>query len=785
MKLSFKYKFIVSFVTIEVIFISLIVFFNFSSLSKLSSSLIEEKVETGTRLFTELVKTPLIVYDLGTVDNAVESLIRVKNIAAVQVVDAEGNTVSWRTFDEDLKLQVLHENRRITFKERELLMVSEPINAADTVLGHADIAFDLTESLQTLADNRQRTFIVILFEILISLIVAYLVGYKLTRALTRLTEAAGKISGDRTVKIPDVGSPGDEMAILSQAMGIMQERIEEHSQKLKGTIAELNTLTLQLQKERDFHAALLNTASSVIAVMDRSGKIVSVNEAVLRITGYKKSELEGQKIWQVLIPHALRDRIQEYFGSLVAGDFPSSYQNEWLTKFGERVPFVWSNSCTVDTQGEVEYIIAVGIDMTELKHSEQTIRALINSPLDAMTLLSIDGKIMEINSVGAEALGTTVEVLKGEDLSEYLPPKLLQDRSRYFYEVITQKEPVEFEERYEGRFLNHHLYPIEDVNGTVMQVSLFSRDVTQLRLTQKKLERYMELVNENVITSKTNKKGIITEVSDAFCRISEYSREELVGKAHNIVRHPDMPASLFSEMWERIKQGQTWRGEIKNRKKSGGFYWVEVMIFPEKDEEGEIIGYNAIRHDISDKKLVEALSVTDPLTKLYNRRHFDKLFATELNRVKRERQLFCLLLMDVDNFKLYNDTYGHPAGDAVLEMIGRVLQETIRRAGDFAFRLGGEEFGVIYSVNDADAAAGVAEKIRAAIESEAVEHKKNTASPYVTASFGVVYIDFSAHSQAVGDMEDLYKSADGELYEAKESGRNRVVMQEYAAGEAQ
>ena len=86
------------------------------------------------------------------------------------------------------------------------------------------------------------------------------------------------------------------------------------------------------------------------------------------------------------------------------------------------------------------------------------------------------------------------------------------------------------------------------------------------------LKRIVALSDKNIIMSSTNKEGIITSVSQAFCEISGYTKEELIGKPHNIVRHPDMPSFIFEDMWETIQQGQTWRGEIKNLKKGGGYY---------------------------------------------------------------------------------------------------------------------------------------------------------------------------------------------------------------------
>jgi len=111
-----------------------------------------------------------------------------------------------------------------------------------------------------------------------------------------------------------------------------------------------------------------------------------------------------------------------------------------------------------------------------------------------------------------------------------------------------------------------------------------------------------------VIASKTDLNGKIIYASERFCKISGYKPEELIGKTHNIVRHPDTPKELYKKMWERISNDKTWAGELKNRKKNGGYYWVKAVVMPLYNHQGEKIGYTSIRQDITDKKKIEELN---------------------------------------------------------------------------------------------------------------------------------------------------------------------------------
>ncbi len=214
------------------------------------------------------------------------------------------------------------------------------------------------------------------------------------------------------------------------------------------------------------------------------------------------------------------------------------------------------------------------------------------------------------------------------------------------------------------------------------------------------LQKNHEIISSNVVFSNTDLDGIVTEVSDAFCNISGYNREQLIGSSHGIIRHPDVEDSIYENMWQTIKADKIWKGEIKNLKQNGDSYWVDVTISPKFDNNHKKIGYMSIKHNITDRKTIEAISILDSLCGIYNRRHFDNLFQKIINTSKRNNEIVCFLIMDVDYFKQYNDTYGHQMGDDVLKRIAKSLKKSLHRGDDYCFRLGGEEFGVIFKAEN-------------------------------------------------------------------------------------
>ena len=178
--------------------------------------------------------------------------------------------------------------------------------------------------------------------------------------------------------------------------------------------------------------------------------------------------------------------------------------------------------------------------------------------------------------------------------------------------------------------------------------------------------------------------------------------------------------------------------------------------------------------DITDaekyKANLEHLAITDGLTQLFNRRYFNKILPREINRAKRGGDKIAFIMLVVDYFKLYNDTYGHLNGDEVLSTIAKTMQEYFNRASDFCFRLGGEEFGIICSLDSSEKVYQRTEQLRIAIEELHIEHEQILVSTYITVSIGIALCDGTMSG------ERLYSKADVELYKAKESGRNRVCM---------
>ena len=301
------------------------------------------------------------------------------------------------------------------------------------------------------------------------------------------------------------------------------------------------------------------------------------------------------------------------------------------------------------------------------------------------------------------------------------------------------------------------------------------------------LNEYKKAVDLSNIVSKTNPKGIITYVNEKFCEISGYSKDELIGKPHNIIRHPDMSREAFKDLWDTIKSKKSWHGVVKNMKKDGGQYIVDTNVIPILDVDGDVTEYIAIRHDITEleetkeqlrninkamkSKVDELYSMTssleekahkDTLTGIHNRESFEDLFAKEIAKAKRLGEEMSIVLFDIDHFKDVNDNFGHQAGDNVLVEVTNVVAQNIKNSEIFA-RWGGEEFVILLPKTDLKGAYFFAEELRQLIQKHPFSYQKD-----ITASFGVADLDRN------DDRATLFFKADKALYGAKAHGRNKV-----------
>lgn len=396
---------------------------------------------------------------------------------------------------------------------------------------------------------------------------------------------------------------------------------------------------------------------------------------------------------------------------------------------------------------------------TEIEEKKLELESILSTSKDGIAILDLNGVFTFANNSFLDTLGYGADELIGEGYSIVYPDDIFKKIENVSSGgVVENIEKIHFTKNREKVILSMSIAMMPDFR----HILISTKNVTAAKRLERQNLEYMKLIDENIINSTTDLSGKITYVSEAFCRVSGYSKEELIGASHSITRHPDMPKEFFAEMWRQLRADQSWEGEIKNSTKNGGFYWVKTNISPIFDEDGKKCGYAAVRQDITDKKMIEQISVTDKLTGLYNRFKLDEMFILEYERAARYGSVFSIIMMDIDHFKEVNDVYGHLVGDSVLSEIGAILKGNTRKT-DTVGRWGGEEFLIIAPDNNTSEAAKLAEKLRRTVES------------HIFKEIGAKTISLGVSSYKLGDKaDDILKRADEALYYAKAKGRNRV-----------
>ncbi|MDH5408040.1 MAG: diguanylate cyclase [Gammaproteobacteria bacterium] len=291
-----------------------------------------------------------------------------------------------------------------------------------------------------------------------------------------------------------------------------------------------------------------------------------------------------------------------------------------------------------------------------------------------------------------------------------------------------------------------------------------------LRLIATLMGKVFENASEGVII--TDVEGSILNVNTAFCQVTGYSREEVLGKNPRLLHSGKQDSLFYRKLWDELTEHKRWEGEIWNKRKNGEIYPEWLMITAVLDETGETSHYIAIFSDVSSQKESEErlfyLAHYDNLSKLPNRLAFHDRLKLAISQAKRNQELVAVMFLDLDGFKKVNDSMGHNAGDEVIREVairlGKVMRET-----DTISRFGGDEFTIL--LPEADSEEGVEIAAQKIIDAISEPIKIGDALTNVTTSIGISL--FPHHGD---DGDALIKLADMAMYEAKDQGKNRFLF---------
>ncbi|MFW5697734.1 MAG: EAL domain-containing protein, partial [Fimbriimonadaceae bacterium] len=325
-------------------------------------------------------------------------------------------------------------------------------------------------------------------------------------------------------------------------------------------------------------------------------------------------------------------------------------------------------------------------------------------------------------------------------------------------------------------------------------------DVTDEKLQTERLhlqERCLEVAANGIVIA--DKKGHIIWANAAFSTLTGYSQAEVLGKNPRFLRSGFHDSRFYRDLWKTIRTGRTWHGELINRRKNGSIYVEDMTISPVRNATGKVSHFIAIKQDISTRKLAEKrvrqqgeeiqlhlklaeqrryelenlnqrlryIAERDSLTGLMSRRMFQEVLEQDIKSLPVDQsQRLALFFVDLDNFKLINDTMGHGAGDAILKIAGKRLAAVAEDLGAEAARLGGDEFTLLLKNNPSDEAIRhLAERVLTALQQPFALWDREL---IVTGSVGITY-----ESDPQASAQDMLSRADTAMYRAKSAGKSQ------------
>ncbi|MDX1755647.1 MAG: EAL domain-containing protein [Marinobacter sp.] len=406
--------------------------------------------------------------------------------------------------------------------------------------------------------------------------------------------------------------------------------------------------------------------------------------------------------------------------------------------------------------------------LAALRLSEAQSRALVDNAPDGIIVLDADSRCLDINKEACVIFGRERSDIVGQPMAELVaqvhgpgPGNEGQDSAGdniQVSEIVIERGngetlPVE---------ISSHYLPDGRWQG-------FLRDISERKASEKGLLRaeavFLNTAEGIIITDGD---GCIVDVNPAFTKISGYSREEVIGKNPRIQQSGHHDQAFYRNLWRALEQEGSWTGEIWNRRKSGEVYAAWENIASVRDRNGQVENYISIISDISTLKDAESrlvqLANEDSLTGLLNRRAFGLALDKAIDRARRHDYQLALLYLDLDRFKLVNDTLGHAVGDRLLQRVAEAIEGCVR-SEDVLARLGGDEFTVLVeNIDSPDDAATIAHNLIRVLDKPITLEGQEFIT---TASIGIAL--FPRDGRGAGE---LAKAADAAMYRAKSQGRN-------------
>jgi diguanylate cyclase (GGDEF)-like protein/PAS domain S-box-containing protein len=515
------------------------------------------------------------------------------------------------------------------------------------------------------------------------------------------------------------------------------------------------------ESENRFREAVMNAPLPIMLHNDKND-VILINDAWTELTGYTVQDVSTIDEWVKFVHNENEDKYKKYIDGL--SDIHKKMIAENIKvrkKSGDTL--IWNFTSAplgYDSNGN-KIVISMAFDVTDKIKKDQEIKDMARLPDEnpyPVIRLSKDFEVLYSNNTGNELINLWTDGSKKNDADYYR--NIIKD----IYKLGENKN-LEVEIKEKTLWLS--IVPIKDLG----YINIYGQEITKLKKARQELKliaKVFENSNEGIVITKPD--GTIINANHAFLDITGYSKDEIIGSNPRIIKSDKHDDLFYQNMWNSLLNDEQWQGEIWNRRKNGEIYPAWLSISSIKDENNNLTHYIGMSMDISKAKETEEqirkLINYDPLTGTPNR----NLLLDRLNQalVKAEMDdkihMVALIYIDLDNFKLINETLGHISGDSLLVEVTERLKSCIGKSDTIA-RLSGDEFAIVLTnlLRTITAASTVKKIIEELSKPIIIENKE----VFITISAGISIYPFDGK-----DMETLLRNADSAMHYVKNRGKN-------------
>jgi diguanylate cyclase (GGDEF)-like protein/PAS domain S-box-containing protein len=593
-----------------------------------------------------------------------------------------------------------------------------------------------------------------------------LVVYARWRIVTPLVTVTDMVrrfaAGDRSVRMQN--HRYDEIGDLMRGFNQGAEQMDSY-------ISEISRFEEILRATPDF-----------VASITPDGKLLFLNHAMRDLLGIEAHEnITGSDI-SAHYPAWAYKLIQQSGRPTAAEKGFWKGETALLGHDGKEIPVSQVILAHKAADGTVDHFSTIMRDISERKQNETELRKLslaVEQSASSIVITNRDGVIEYANPYFYQLSGYAREEVIGNNprlwQSGQTPVETYQEMWQTLLDGrVWRGELLNLKKNGKLVWEEATLSPVKNEKGEITHFVAVKQDITQRKEAEEKLRLWQRALESSVnaitITDATRKDFPYIYVNPAFERITGYSAEEVLGKNGRFLQNQDTEQPELEHIRRAVKEQRDGKALLRNYRKDGSLFWNELFISPVRSDAGEVTHYIGIQNDVTERKQYEEQlayqSAHDTLTRLPNRNLAQDRLAQGIIFAQRTNRQLALLLIDLDNFKVINDSLGHHVGDELLKIVAQRIEKCVR-GGDTVARLGGDDFAVILTdISQEEDISHVTHKILAAIAEPAmVEPHRLT----VTCSIGV-----SLYPRDGADAATLLKNADAAMYRAKEQGRNSV-----------